>query len=79
MEIIHRLCFAGNTAPDAEVVHKLVGYVICESGRDAKAGAARDANQLKTTSTKRFTPFADIVDPTPTFRSFLLQLLLQSK
>jgi len=77
MELVHSLCFAGNKVPDGEVVTKLIGYVICESR--PKPVSATQPGQVKRTTTKQLTPLAQIADPTPIFRSFLLQLLLRSK
>ncbi len=69
MEMVARLCFMGNSAPEDDVIKKLLSYVTQESKVKGQA-------QLQT---RRLTPFEDCIDPTPVVRSFLLQLLLKSK
>ncbi len=69
MEMIARLCFTRNTAPEDAVIKKLLNYVTKELKAEGQA-------QLQT---RNLTPFEDCIDPTPVVRSFLLQLLLKSK
>ncbi len=71
MEVISQLCFTDGSPPSREVVEKLLSHVT------KKITDEKDAQQLHT---KRMTAFKDdSIDPTPVIRSFLLQLLLQSK
>ena len=71
MEIISRLCFSGDDPPSEEVVRKLLGYVTKDPGIET-------GNDQRLFS-KEMTMFNDTIDPTPSVRSFLLQLLLRSK
>ena len=77
MALVSRLCFAGDTPPDHEVVHRLLGYVTRESHMVRADGAQHPAGAIRT---KRMSVFVDdSIDATPVVRSFLLQLLLRSK
>ena len=76
MDLIHSLCFADNTAPDADVIRTLIGYVIGER-KERKDGDAEKKKGKKCTAA--MTPVPESVDRTPIFRSFLLQLLLRAK
>ena len=76
MDLIHSLCFADNSAPDAVVIRTLIGYVIGER-KEGKDGGAEKKKGMKWTAA--MTPVPESVDRTPIFRSFLLQLLLRAK
>ena len=70
MNVVSRLCFYGNEAPNDDVIEKLLSYVTKTPGIET-AGERLLSQTLS--------PFDDTIDPTPAVRSFLLQLLLKSK
>ncbi|KAK3098458.1 hypothetical protein FSP39_019662 [Pinctada imbricata] len=67
MEVVSQLCFSEDMAPEPELIQKLMSYII----RQSKKGRGR-------VFTNEMTVFEDGLDPTPVFRSFLLQLLIRS-
>ena len=69
MQLVGRLCFEGNMAPDGAVVHKLLQYVI-HSPQEGERLRTRRPHVL---------PDESSIDPSPVVRLFLLQLLLRSK
>ncbi|KAK3588412.1 hypothetical protein CHS0354_015933 [Potamilus streckersoni] len=71
MALVSQLCFADNTPPSDEVVDMLLGYITMTKPPGKNRATTK---QL----TKELTVFNDCVDPTPVFRSFLLQLLLRT-
>ncbi|KAL3881535.1 hypothetical protein ACJMK2_027967, partial [Sinanodonta woodiana] len=71
MDVVSQLCFAENTPPSDEVVDMLLGYITMTTPPGKNRAATK---QL----TKELTIFNDCFDPTPVFRSFLLQLLLRT-
>ena len=71
MEIVSRLCFAGDEPPSDYVIEKLLNFVTKDPGIESGDGTQMVSSNLN--------PFEDTIDPTPAVRSFLLQLLLRSK
>ena len=67
MDIVSQLCFADNSAPSQEVVQKLLGYIFFTK-RGGDHQRTRDLSIFNTG-----------IDPTPVFRSFLLQLLMRTR
>ncbi|XP_060596004.1 E3 ubiquitin-protein ligase rnf213-alpha-like [Ruditapes philippinarum] len=66
MDVVSQLCFADNTAPSQEVVEKLLSYIFFTT-RGGDHQRTRDLSIFNTG-----------IDPTPVFRSFLLQLLMRT-
>ncbi|XP_077980129.1 E3 ubiquitin-protein ligase rnf213-alpha-like [Glandiceps talaboti] len=68
MDIVSRFVFAGDTAPEQELIQRLLSHVTHVSKRKGVL------------QTKRFTVFGqDGVDDNPVIRTFLLQLLLKNQ
>jgi hypothetical protein len=67
MDVVSQLCFADNTAPSQEVVDKLLSYIFFTT-RGGDHQRTRDLSIFNTG-----------IDPTPVFRSFLLQLLMRTR
>ncbi|XP_053396018.1 E3 ubiquitin-protein ligase rnf213-alpha-like [Mercenaria mercenaria] len=65
MDVVSQLCFSGETAPSRDVVEKLLGYVFFTTKKERQC-------------TKDLSVFGTGIDPTPVFRSFLLQLLMKT-
>ncbi|XP_053396012.1 E3 ubiquitin-protein ligase rnf213-alpha-like [Mercenaria mercenaria] len=65
MDVVSQLSFAHRTAPSDDVVEKLLTYTFCET-------------RGKRQHTKNLSIFDTGIDLNPVFRSFLLQLLLQT-
>ncbi|KAK3585587.1 hypothetical protein CHS0354_036774 [Potamilus streckersoni] len=72
MDVVSQLCFVDNSGPLDQVVDKLLGYITMTT-TPGKQGTI-ETHHL----TKELTIFNDCVDPSPVFRSFLLQLLLRT-
>ena len=71
MDVVSRLCFRGDQAPDDDVIRKLSSYVTREPGLETSGSGKL--------WTQNVNPFEITIDPTPVVRSVLLQLLLRSK
>lgn len=69
MDVVSRLCFYGDEPPTDDVIKKLLSYITKTPGLETS-----DEKLLP-----QLTAFKDTIDPTPAVRSFLLQLLLQSR
>lgn len=71
MQVVSQLCFENATAPSDDVMKHLLQLVIHK----------KENSKLNTTMilTRKMTIFETVVDTTPVFRSFLLQLLIRTK
>ncbi|XP_053388236.1 E3 ubiquitin-protein ligase rnf213-alpha-like [Mercenaria mercenaria] len=65
MDIVSQLCFDENSVPSDEVIDQLLGYIFFKTfGQNQR--------------TRDWTVFNTGIDPSPVFRSFLLQLLIRT-
>lgn len=71
MQVVSQLCFANSTPPSEDVIQHLLQLIIYK----------KTIPQLNMTiiRTRKMTIFETVVDTTPVFRSFLLQLLIRSR
>ena len=70
MNLVSRFCFADGKPPDDAVVLKLLKYITW------KPTAEEDEEKISI-STRQMNILGCAIDPTPTVRSVLLQLLLR--
>ena len=68
MDMVSQLCFAENSPPSVEVIKKLLSFITFDG--------PKESGHIQT---KVMSIFDTGIDPTPVFRSFLLQLLLKSR
>ena len=69
MDIVAQLCFSDGTPPSKDVIDKLLSY-ITDNSKTEKSGVVKS---------KELSIFRDTIDQTPVIRSFLLQLLMQTR
>ncbi|KAK6168597.1 hypothetical protein SNE40_019796 [Patella caerulea] len=72
MALVSKLCFNSNTAPDDDVVNRLMGYVTVKT-------TTRGLNAQQLLLTKPMSLFNHEIDPTPICRFFLLKLLTRKR
>lgn len=71
MQVVSQLCFENSTPPSQDVMQHLLQLVMHK----------KKISELNVTiiRTRQMTIFETVVDTTPVFRSFLLQLLIRTK
>lgn len=71
MQVVSQLCFENSTPPSEDVIQHLLQLIIYK----------KTIPQLNMTiiRTRKMTIFETVVDTTPVFRSFLLQLLIRTR
>jgi hypothetical protein len=68
MDMISQLCFTNDSAPSVKVIEKLLSFITFDGSKESGV-----------IQTKVMSIFDTGIDPTPVFRSFLLQLLLKTR